>query len=145
MSAHPDDRTANCSPNTASARRARPPLPVDDTAAAAPARFSNPGYDGLGPVKLSPHPAPPTYLIPPLPSRSAALALPDPCKFGDAPAKPKLSCDLAVPKLFGSSPPSSRRPPSANPAIRIPAATTGAVTNPVPHSPSPECGISSHR
>src|SRR5438105_6187181 len=145
MSAHPADRTANCGPDTASARRAMSPLPADDTLAAAPARFLNPGYDGLGPVKLSPRPTPPMSPSPPPPSPSVALALPDPCRFGDAPAKPKLSCDSAVLGLFGSSPPSSHRPPSANPATRIPAATTGAVTNPVPHSPSPECGISSHR
>src|SRR5216117_3289 len=118
MSAHPAGRTANCGPDTASARRARPPLPADDTPAAAPARFLNPGYDGLGPVTLSPRPTPPTSPSPPPPSPSVALALSGPCKFGDAPA---------------------------NPTTPIPAVTTGAVTNPVPHSPSPESGISSHR
>src|SRR5437870_13751481 len=145
MSAHPADRTANCGPDTASARRVRSPLPADDTPAAAPARFLNPGYDGLAPVKLSLHPTLPTSPSPPPPSPSVALALPDSCRFGDAPAKPKLSCDSAAPRLFGSSPPSNHRPPSANPATRISAATTGAVTSPVPHSPSPESGISSHR
>src|SRR6266852_1852553 len=144
MSAPTADRTANCGPDTASARRGRPPLPADDTPAAAPARFLNPGYDGCGPVKLSPRPTPPALLSPPPPSPSVALALPDPCRFGDAPAKSKLSCDSGAPRLFGSSPPSSHCPPSASPATRIPAATTGAVTNPVRHSPSPECGISSH-
>src|SRR5881628_3536958 len=140
MSALPADRTSNCGLDTASARLARPPLPADDTPAAAPARFLNPGYDGLGPVTLSPRPTPPTSPSPPPPSPSVALALSGPCKFGDAPAKPKVSCDSAVPTLFGSSPPSSHPPPSANPATRIPAATTAAVTNPVPHSPSPESG-----
>src|SRR2546427_12394221 len=145
MSALPADRTSNCGPDTASARRVRPPLPADDTPAAAPARFLNPGYDGLGPVTLSTRPIPPTSPSPPPLSPSVAMALPDPCRFGDTPANPKLSCDPAVPRLFGSSPLSSHRPPSANPATRIPAATAGAVTNPVLHSPSPECGISSHR
>src|SRR2546425_8990885 len=128
MSAHPADRTANCEPDTASARRVMLPLPADDAPAAVPARFLNPGYDGLGPVKLSPRPTPPKSPSPPSPSLSAALAQPDPCRFGDAPAKPTLSCDSAAPRLFGSSPPSSHHPPSANPATRIPAATTGVAT-----------------
>src|SRR5438105_15329230 len=101
MSALPADRTSNYGPDTASAPRARPPLPADDTPAAAPARFLNPGYDGLGPVTLSPRPIPPTSLSPPPASSSVAMALPDPCRFGDAPATPKLSCDSAVPRLFG--------------------------------------------
>src|SRR5260370_29808418 len=145
MSAHPADRIANCGPDTASARRAMLPLPADDAPAAVPARFLNPGYDGLGLVKLSPRPTPPMSPSPPPPSASLTLALPAPCRFGDAPAKPKLSCDSGAPRLFGSSPPSTHRPSSANPATRIPAATTAAVTNPVRHPPSPECGISSHR
>src|SRR5207237_9431384 len=118
MSAHPADPTANCGPDTASGRRARPPLLADDTSATAPARFFNPGYDGLGLVKLSPRPTPPTSPSPPPLSSSVPVALPDPCRFGDAPAKPKLSCDSALPRPFGSSPPSSHRPPSANPATR---------------------------
>src|SRR5438132_7427209 len=114
MSALPADRTSNCGPDTASARRVRPPLPAADTPAAAPARFLNPGYDGLGPVTLSTRPIPPTSPSPPPPSPSVAMALPDPCRFGDTPAKPKLSCDSAVPRLFGSSPLSSHRPPPPN-------------------------------
>src|SRR5260370_42024600 len=137
MSAHPADRIANCGPDTASARRAMLPLPADDAPAAVPARFLNPGYDGLGLVKLSPRPTPPMSPSPPPPSASLTLALPAPCRFRDAPAKPKLSCDSRSPRLFVSSPPSTHRPSSSIPATRIPSATPTAQTNPDQHTPFP--------
>src|SRR2546430_1980203 len=58
MSAHPADRTANCGPDTASARRVRSPLPADDTPAAAPARFLNPGNMPTGKAPAADHHAP---------------------------------------------------------------------------------------